>query len=154
VHCNYTIFGLELFSLHVCWYSPPFFANRWSVNSKVDVVNTADLYRSQDFFFTFKFRTVNNAGFWLAKNSSPRCQGKYDQRVTAKVFTYHVPQCSTSCSYERWCRKHGFLDDSVKMGRLVFFPVLFHIPLYPWDPLSYSYDISVCLQFLVSFCHV
>ena len=73
------------------------------------------------FFFTFKFRTVNNAGFWLAKNSSPRCQGKYDQRVTAKVFTYQLPQCSTSCNYERWCRKHGFLDDSVKVGRLVFF---------------------------------
>ena len=81
------------------------------------------------FFFTFKFRTVNNAGFWLAKNSSPRCPGKCDQRLTAKVFTYHfhnavraavmsddaenMASSMTPLKWEGWCFSLSYSNSSL-----------------------------------------
>lgn len=89
------------------------------------------------FFFTFKFRTVNNAGFWLAKNSSPRCPGKYDQRVTAKCLriTSHnavraavmsddaenMASSMTPLKWEGWCFSLSYSNSSLPVRSVKLF---------------------------------
>jgi len=106
--------------------------------------------------FAFKFRTVDKWCVLIgSKRTCPQCLEKFTQRLTSKVNTYHVPGCNASCRYDRWCRKHGFLNHSNSVGRFVFFPLI--LPYFPssfkriYSVIMLSMNSSFWSYFLVLF---
>ena len=81
----------------------------------------------------------------------PAVKQQLAQRLTTKVIRIMYPRCLASCSYVRWCRKHGFLNHSNSMGRFAFFFVIlgcFNLDVERIYPLK-KYDRNFCILVVI-----